>query len=1162
MAAPRPPMPGDSASGETMGLPVDRAGVEIPAGFPADSMATFNPSQTASFRDLGGAGFEGDENVTAGFFIPREDGSSDSAVRVISPPLTPPAPGDITFRLRRIIGRGGFGEIWEAEQSSLARLVAVKRLRPDIERRASESPDESEQLRASFRQEAFTAANLEHPNIVPIHDLGRDSDGRQVLAMKLVRGRPWDSILAEDFVAMGVEDFLAKHLSVLIGVGQAVAFSHSRGVAHRDLKPSQVMVGEFGEVLLMDWGLAVAFDRDRLESSRGGIAGSEFVCDLGNASSPAGTPAFMAPEQTERSAARIGPWTDVFLLGGTLYYLLTGTAPHQAPSAGASYFRAMTADIQPPGDRAPDRLVPQQLASLAMMSMSADPGDRVPSARAFVDELTDYLSGSSKRRESAGLVRDAAARLENAEGSYGELNEIMQALGNARALWVANPELPGLRERTLTAFARSALANGDLKLARVQADRIEVAARRAELLLEIDAREAQQARRERQRRLAVGGAGFLTLVLALLIAKHYADQMAANERLAAEVARAGAARADAEGLINFMLADLGESLRPIGRLDVLNSVGRQALTYYERLPASERSPQVDLRRARATYQVGEISFAQEGTAEAEARYREALRMAGDAVAALGETAAGELTVGLAEKGLADVARARGKLDEARPHFEAAAARTARAGELGAPAKDWVPVWTGALLELGRIRELKGDLAGAQQAYEEPAQIVAGALAAHPGDRVLSEVESTRLYFLGNIRNLRGESRAALEAFQELVANRERMLERDPKDTQMMRNLAITQNVLAQAEEAEGDAGSALENFQRCRDTFKRLAASDPTNSDWQLNLGVSHSSVGSMLLSAGKVDEAEAEFREFERVLLALVERDPQNAAFRSNLAVSRAYLAQVHEARREWDDVIRRQEEVRATLRPLLESGQRNVRWLREWAVATLRLAQAEARVARVAEAAAHFEESLRYRDELVEASPETLAFRRDRAVAQTFAANFHCMRGDPRLGADLAERARATFRDLAANAETREFAIDAAMCERLRRLCLERAAAPSSQDIDSDATIALLEGLSRESVKRESELAAELALQYIGRGDRLALAGDAEGARRDYEAAEGRTRDASMLETADACREARALALARLHRVSEAEPIIRGLLDEEYDNFGMMELRRVIEK
>jgi serine/threonine protein kinase len=159
------------------------------------------------------------------------------------------------FRLIRRIGRGGMGEVWEAVQVSLNRAVAVKRVVTH-----GKASDSTAARTRDFMMEALVSARLEHPNIVPVHDLGRDEAGAPLLAMKLVKGASWETRIREEFETLPPEQFLSRHIPTLIAVAQAVAFAHSRGVVHRDIKPSQVMLGDYGEVLLMDWGLAVVLD--------------------------------------------------------------------------------------------------------------------------------------------------------------------------------------------------------------------------------------------------------------------------------------------------------------------------------------------------------------------------------------------------------------------------------------------------------------------------------------------------------------------------------------------------------------------------------------------------------------------------------------------------------------------------------------------------------------------------------------------------------------------------------------------------------------------------------------------------------------------------------------------------------------------------------------
>ena len=144
------------------------------------------------------------------------------------------------YELLEVIGEGGMGVVYAARQSSIARTVAVKMLKP--------SAKVGEEQRDKFISEAVVTGELDHPNIVPIYDLGANDDGALFYSMKRVQGTPWDKVLHQKT--------LDENLSILLRVADAVAFAHARGVMHRDLKPENVMLGDYGEVLVMDWGLA------------------------------------------------------------------------------------------------------------------------------------------------------------------------------------------------------------------------------------------------------------------------------------------------------------------------------------------------------------------------------------------------------------------------------------------------------------------------------------------------------------------------------------------------------------------------------------------------------------------------------------------------------------------------------------------------------------------------------------------------------------------------------------------------------------------------------------------------------------------------------------------------------------------------------------------
>jgi len=330
------------------------------------------------------------------------------------------------YELIERLGAGGMGEVWVGLQSSLDRPVAVKRLLPH---RLEDAPHAVNDVIAEFRLEAVISARLEHPNIVPVHDLDQADDGNPLMAMKMVEGTTWSALLAQDFEAMSAPDFLGKHLPILVATANAVAYAHDRGIVYRDIKPAQVMVGEFGEVLLADWGLALAWkDTRRKYASLLPLPTPE------TASNPAGTPAMMAPEQTDRDPKRIGPHTDIFLLGATLFFLLTGTYPYQAPSSQIAYFKALAVEHERPEVRTPLRWVPKELSEIAMKAMAPAPENRYPNATAFRQALTDWMTGAAKRREAQSALDSAAIAMGAGPNNYDAFDDIVHNVERAMTL--------------------------------------------------------------------------------------------------------------------------------------------------------------------------------------------------------------------------------------------------------------------------------------------------------------------------------------------------------------------------------------------------------------------------------------------------------------------------------------------------------------------------------------------------------------------------------------------------------------------------------------------------------------------------------------------------------------------------------------------------------
>jgi eukaryotic-like serine/threonine-protein kinase len=283
------------------------------------------------------------------------------------------------------IGEGGMGVVRSAVQRSLGRKVAVKTLRPEVK---------NDQATLRLLREAWVTGSLEHPNIVPVYDLGLGDDGKPIIVLKHIEGLAWSDLIADAPSVkerFGASDLLEHNLRILVQLCHAVSLAHSRGVVHRDLKPENVMVGRFGEVYLVDWGIAVSLKDDA--TGRMPLASE--------ATEMAGTPSYMAPEMLG-AMGKVEPRTDVYLLGAILYEILVGRPPHVGES-----FREIVTSILLSKFSFPEH-VPAELAAIAARAMSRAAADRFASA----DELRQKLEWYLRHRGSLALSAEATHRLD------------------------------------------------------------------------------------------------------------------------------------------------------------------------------------------------------------------------------------------------------------------------------------------------------------------------------------------------------------------------------------------------------------------------------------------------------------------------------------------------------------------------------------------------------------------------------------------------------------------------------------------------------------------------------------------------------------------------------------------------------------------------------
>jgi len=293
------------------------------------------------------------------------------------------------FRVLRFHKQGGLGQIYVARDEELGRDVALKEIRPDKIAEAD--------LRSRFVLEAEITGGLEHPGIVPVYSLGTYDDGRPFYAMRFVEGDSLMEAVAAYHRGHPRPDPTAVEFRKLLGrfvdVCEAIAFAHSKGVLHRDLKPHNVMLGRYGETLLIDWGLAKATGR-RAPADPDAAREATLVPPSGGSHEPTvgviGSPAFMSPEQATGGAGVLGPATDVYGLGAILYTLLTGQPPVTGLTADEVRDRACRGEITPPRSFNPN--VPQTLEAVCLKALALRPEDRYPTARALADDIEHWLA--------------------------------------------------------------------------------------------------------------------------------------------------------------------------------------------------------------------------------------------------------------------------------------------------------------------------------------------------------------------------------------------------------------------------------------------------------------------------------------------------------------------------------------------------------------------------------------------------------------------------------------------------------------------------------------------------------------------------------------------------------------------------------------------------
>ncbi|HET9988311.1 MAG TPA: protein kinase, partial [Kofleriaceae bacterium] len=713
---------------------------------------------------------------------------------------------------------------------------------------------------ARFEREARITARLAHPAIVAIYEAGRWPSGEPFFAMKLVSGRPLDKVIAET-------ETLSERLALLPRLAaacDAIAYAHSQRIIHRDLKPGNVLIGDFGETVVIDWGLAKDLDAaDSLDSGnraprakKAKSAHDTASSTLTVAGSVMGTPAYMAPEQARGES--VDQRADVFALGAMLYHVLAGSPPYNARTATDVIAAAALGKIIPLRERVKN--APRDLVAILDRAMAPKQADRYPNAGELADELRRFLTGN--------LVE--AHR-------YTALQRVGRFVKKHRAAV------------TISAIALAGFAvGGTLAVHRVvrERDRAEyenqIATTRkiaAERLIDYMFTHVQT---------QLTGIGRLDLMAGLgAEVKRYYDRLSKIPGgMPAEDERRRA-----------------EAIELIGRAEHISGKPDQALETWgqarDKLVAligdDKRGGTFRLRTmiAKLDFESAQI-YQERGNGGSAHKYFEQAR---DEYAALlkEQPKSREIMLAAAENRdqLGDLYRHEGKIDQAFDEYtEAKTLRDTASSQGNGTVTDEIMALSASHMKLGSIYQARGDSQLALTELQTALKLRESVLSAAPDNvefqkKVIDSEEQT-----AQLESSLGDDKAAIDAYRRALPVMAQLQRRDPTNTEWQYQRG---NILADLGFSLIDSGEFKEGsstIESAIEVQKELVAKDPKSTRYQIALSRSYTRDGDAHLYVGQTDEAMLQYKAALELRKDLVAKDPKSVAFRRSYAWAFAKLA------------------------------------------------------------------------------------------------------------------------------------------------------------------------------------------------------------------------------------------------------------------------------